>query len=90
MTAMPLSRQVDPPVAGGPVVVGAGAGVRSQICPWPVAIVQTAVAHFPSFPELPTTQSSVSKSVASGWLDCQHPRIYNEFSYNSYKFKFPL
>ena len=79
MTAIPLSRHVDPPVGGG---VGAPPFL-SQICP--AIEVHGAVNHFPSKAALPTTQSLVAS--VSGWPAAQHPRIYNKFSNNSYGFK---
>ena len=81
MTAIPLSRHVDPPVAG---VVGIGVPPLSQICPR--LVVHSAVDHFPSTFELPETQSLVPSELGS--LVAQHPRIYNKFSNNSYEFKF--
>ena len=58
MTAIPLSRHVDPLVVPGPGFAVVGGGVfpfDSQICPF--VVVQSLVDHFPSTFELPITQS---------------------------------
>ena len=73
MTAVPLSRHVDPLVVGEG---GGGAGVVpsfSQIDPNKLVLLQSLSSHFPSFPELPVTQSFVL-SPFSGFV-FQQPRM---------------